>query len=143
MAILNGDTPVDGSYREHFKDLLGEDDEGYDSDDSCSNAHENVRKDARILFGTSADHVPSPRSVKLSPTREFLSPLVPGTILTMRISKLSTSPAMVRVQSPRPARQPQVRLCQPPNVYELRQAPASGKNLQRRAAENLSNRQVV
>ena len=140
MAILNGDTPVDGSYREHFKNQLGEDEDGYGSDDSCSNAHENVRKDAWVLFRTSADRVSSPRSVKLSPTREFLSPLVPGTILTRRISKLSTSPAMVRVQSPRPARQPQVLLYQPPNVFELRQAPASGKNLQRRAAENLSSR---
>ncbi|CAF9933087.1 MAG: hypothetical protein ALECFALPRED_005474 [Alectoria fallacina] len=41
VAILNGDTPVDGSYREHFKNQLGEDEDGYGSDDSCSNAHEN------------------------------------------------------------------------------------------------------
>ncbi len=41
--MLNGDTPVDGSYHKHFIDKLGEGDSDDDYDSSVSNAHENVR----------------------------------------------------------------------------------------------------
>lgn len=79
MAELNGETPIEGSYQKHFINQLGEDDE-YDSDESVSNVYESVREHARDLFKTTADHVPSPRSVRLSPTWEFLFPLVLVTI---------------------------------------------------------------
>lgn len=110
MAELNGETPVDGSYNKHLQDVLGEDD---DSDDSQSNAHESVRVDPCIPFGTMTDHVPSPHSVKPNPTRELLSPLALVTILaktTSGPSGPSISPVTIVVQSPQPARQPQAPL---------------------------------
>lgn len=42
--MLNGDTPVEGSYHDHLVEKLREDDSDYDSDSSVTNAHENVRK---------------------------------------------------------------------------------------------------
>lgn len=48
MAELNGETPVDGSYNNHLKEVLREDD---DSDDSQSNAHESVSVDPWVLLG--------------------------------------------------------------------------------------------
>ena len=49
MAMLNGETPVEGSYLNHVINQLDEDDDGYYSDDSASNAHENVRKDILVI----------------------------------------------------------------------------------------------
>ena len=42
--MLNADPPVEGSYVKHLINEL-DDDSGFDSDDSISNAHENVRRD--------------------------------------------------------------------------------------------------
>ena len=49
MAMLNGETPVEGSYLSHVISQLDEDD-GWDSDDSTSNAYESVGKDTLIFL---------------------------------------------------------------------------------------------
>ena len=74
--MLNGETPVEGSYLNHVISQLDEDDDGYDSDDSASNAHENVRKDTMVVFGLATDSIISPHLVRQSLTQEFLCPLV-------------------------------------------------------------------
>lgn len=104
--MLNGETAVQGSYRQHIIDKLKEDDDGYDSDDSLSNAHENVRKDAWVFSETTVDHAPSPHSVKLSQPRESRSPLALVMILIRKTSAPSTCPVVVTVPKPLPARQP-------------------------------------
>lgn len=38
--MLNGETPVEGNYRDQVMDELGKDEDGYDSDDSVTNTHE-------------------------------------------------------------------------------------------------------
>lgn len=74
--MLNGETPVEGSYLSHVISQLDEDDDDSDSDDDTSNAHENVRKDSLVLFRIMSDSIASRHSVRLSPAQEFLSPLV-------------------------------------------------------------------
>ena len=56
MAMLNGETPVEGSYLSHVISQLDEDDDDSDSDDDTSNAHENVRKDSLVLFRITTDY---------------------------------------------------------------------------------------
>ena len=104
--MLNGEAAVEGSYRQHIIDKLKEDDDGYDSDDSFSNAHENVRKDAWVLFETTVDHAPSPHSVKPSQPRESRSPLALVMVLIRKTSAPSTYPVVVTTPKPLPASQP-------------------------------------
>ena len=47
--MLNGEAPVEGSYLSHVISQLDEDD-GWDSDDSASNAHESVGEDILIYL---------------------------------------------------------------------------------------------
>lgn len=50
--MLNGETPVEGNYRDQVMDELRKDEDGYDSDDSVTNTHESVRRGAWVLVGT-------------------------------------------------------------------------------------------
>ena len=50
--MLNGEIPIEGSYRSHVISQLDEDDDGWDSDDSTSNAHENVGKYPLVFLDT-------------------------------------------------------------------------------------------
>ena len=125
--MLNGETPVEGKYRHNVIEKLGEEDDGSDSDDSVSNAYESVRTDGRVSFGTTANHVLSPRSVILSPTLGSLSLLV-LMIPIMRISVLSTCPIVERTQSPLPATQLRAPPRQQQNEFESQQVLANGKS---------------
>ena len=50
VAMLNGETPVEGEYRQHLREKLRENDSDDDSDYSVSNAYESVRKYVWVLF---------------------------------------------------------------------------------------------
>lgn len=51
MAELNGETPVEGQYGKHFRNQLRESDDDSDSDDSVSNAYEDVRTHSWSFLG--------------------------------------------------------------------------------------------
>ncbi len=81
--MLNGDTPIEGSYSAHLKEQLGEDSDDSDSEYGSSNPYQSVRKNAVICFEIVADCVTSPPSV-MSLMRECLFPPALVTILAKR-----------------------------------------------------------
>ena len=46
MAELNGELPVEGTYRQHLIDQLRDSDSDDDDDESVSNVYESVREEA-------------------------------------------------------------------------------------------------
>lgn len=46
MAELNGELPVEGTYRQHLIDQLRDSDDDDDDDESVSNVYESVRGEA-------------------------------------------------------------------------------------------------
>ena len=46
MAELNGELPVEGTYRQHLIDQLRDSDDDNDDDESVSNVYESVREEA-------------------------------------------------------------------------------------------------
>ena len=48
--MLNGDTPVEGRFYDHYLNQLEDDEDDSDSEYSTSNAHESVRKDLLVYF---------------------------------------------------------------------------------------------
>ena len=46
MAELNGELPVEGTYRQHLIDQLRDSDDDSDDDESVSNIYESVREEA-------------------------------------------------------------------------------------------------
>ena len=85
MAELNGETPVEDSYRKHLIDVLRDDDSDDDDDDTVSNVHESVSDAACFYVVAPANSVFSPHlaaTVILTP----VSLSRRNTILTKRAS---------------------------------------------------------
>lgn len=145
MAELNGDVPVEGTFRDHLKNVLGDsDDDSDDDDESVSNVYESVGGIAYLLMIATANRTTSPHSVEiLVPMQEFLFPPALVTTLSRRTLGPSAFPVTVATRKPQLASQPRAPLCQLPNGPEWLPAPEIGKILPRRTEESPSSLQAV